>query len=78
MSKRSPNLMPLDYTFHHTLRRRMAMNAPAGYEARVEFKTRLEATYRNLPEEIIDAGLGDMKRRLQSLWECRGSDAAIN
>ena len=82
LPKRSPNLMPLDYTFHDEVKRRMRAQergwARDFVETREAFKARLLATYCGLDKATVDKGCGDMRKRLESLYECGGTAAAIN
>ena len=82
LPKRSPNVMPLDFTFHHTLKAVLKEEtknwAPNITETRNDFKARVLAAYASLTEEQIKKGCGDMKRRLQSMYDARGTSQCIN
>ena len=82
LPKRSPNVMPLDYTFHDEVRRRMR-GQERGWardfrETREQFKERLLATYSGIDQATIDKGCGDMYKRIESMYQCGGTAAAIN
>ena len=82
LPKRSPNVMPLDFTFHHTLKAVLKEEtknwAPNITETRNDFKARVLAAYASLTEEQIKKGCGDMKRRLQSMYDAGGTSQCIN
>ena len=75
---RSPNLMPLDYTFHAAVKKRLRATE-AGFalnytEPRPQYVQRLLQAYRDITQAEVDAGCGSMVRRLQNLFDAQGSD----
>ena len=75
---RTPGLMPLDYTFHTAVRRNLRATeagfGPAYTEPRPLYIQRLLQAYHAVPPPQVDAGCGDMVRRLQALFDCKGDD----
>jgi hypothetical protein len=75
---RTPALMPLDYTFHTAIRKQLRATE-AGFarnytEPRPQYIERLLDAYNAIPGPQVDAGCGDMLRRLQALFDCQGDD----
>jgi hypothetical protein len=75
---RSPNLMPLDYTFHSAVKTNLrageAAFAPNYTEPRPLYVQRLLQAYTSITQAEVDKGCGSMVRRLQDLFERRGDD----
>jgi len=77
LSKRRPDLNPLDYYFHHRINVDMIAEEATwdnnrGTERRAEFKARLLAKYAAISEADIRGACGSMKRRLELVIQNNG------
>jgi hypothetical protein len=82
LPKRRPNLMPLDYSIHNEIDRRMSDQERQFHhdyeESRDTYMARLLDTYRTLPEDYIRKTCGSMKARLQAVINAGGGHTKKN
>ena len=82
LPRRSPNVMPLDYTFHRSIGQHLkneTLDWPVHKsETPEEFTERLLRAYGSLSEEMVLKGCAGMTKRLKSMHEVNGAETAIN